>query len=321
MTEPLHVARVHAIHVIAPDIRVIDLRGVRDRALPPFSAGAHIDLHLGNGLVRQYSLANDPAETHRYVLAVARDAHGRGGSAFIHDRVRVGDELHIGAPRNLFGLHEGDGHTVLIAGGIGITPLSSMAQALAAQGRSWTLHYAMRDRDHAACLDMIGDAAMRSQGNGTVHTYCRAAGDARMDIASIVSAAGPDTHFYCCGSATMIAAYEAACAHLPSAQVHCEHFTPVAAPDLKGGFTVELARSRKTLQVLEGMTVLDALKAAGLSVPSSCHEGVCGMCETKVLEGMPDARDSVLTAEEKAAGKTMMVCCSGALSRRLVLDL
>lgn len=320
MEEPLHAVRIHQIHAFSPDIRVLDLRARHDGCLPSFSAGAHIDLHLPNGLVRQYSLANDPQETHRYLLAVAREKNSRGGSAFIHASMREGDVVQIGAPRNLFPLAVGTGQSVLIAGGIGITPLCSMVQHLAAQGRPWTLHYAMRHRAQAVCLDMAHAAAARTAG-GMVQTYCREVDGARMDIAGIIHAAPSDAHFYCCGPASMIAAFETACATLPRTQVHSEHFAPVAAPDVTGGFTVVLARSRRTLAIRAGKTILDVLKAAGVAVASSCHEGVCGMCETTVLEGMPDARDSILTDAEKAEGRTIMVCCSGSRTARLVLDL
>ena len=308
--------RVRKIRDDALGVRVFELGDADDAELPAFAAGGHIDVHV-NGLVRQYSLFNDPGERRRYMIAVARDPASRGGSQWLHEAVGEGDELLAGAPRNQFALKEDAGHSVLIAGGIGITPIWSMAQRLAALGRSWELHYAARDRSSAALLAEIAQAAP-----GRVRTYfSRAAEGERLDVGDAVWNAPPGSHFYCCGPQSMIEAFHAACEGLPPTMVHVEHFRSAAPAAADGGFTVVLARSGREIDVRPGETILDALGAANVGAVFSCREGVCGSCETTVLEGTPDHRDAVLSDAERSSGRMMMICCSGSLTERLVLDL
>jgi len=311
--------RVVAAKDIAADIRLLELQAEPTGELPSFSAGAHIDIVLPEGMIRQYSLLNVPSRSNVYHIAVAREPASRGGSVFLHDQVEVGDLLRISAPRCHFALVETAPHSVLVAGGIGITPIWCMAQRLDAIGASWEMHYAARTRGHAALLDQIELAA--AAGAGAVSTYFNLEGDPLMDLATIVAGAPEGSHFYCCGPLALLDAYKLACATLSAQHVHFEQFTAAAPAALDGGYVVELASSRRTITVEPGQTILDALGAAGMRASYSCREGVCGSCETAVLAGTPDHRDAILTDEERAAGKTMMICCSGSLSPRLVLDL
>jgi tetrachlorobenzoquinone reductase len=301
----------------AEEIISLDLRPAAAAPLPPFTAGAHIDLTLGNGLTRSYSLANPQSETHRYVVAVQNDAASRGGSRFIHEALRVGQVLPASEPRNNFPLVEDAAETILFAGGIGITPLWCMAQRLHALGRPWRLYYAVRSRARAAFLDRI--AALQP---AALHPHADDEEGGRVfDFAPVIGEVRPGTQLYCCGPLPMLAAFEAATASLPPEIVHTEHFSPKAPAVAKGGYEIVLARRGVTLLVLEGNTILDTLRDNGIEVPHSCLEGVCGTCETTVLGGVPEHRDSVLTARERESNRTMIICCSGSRSDRLILDL
>ena len=308
--------RVNRREEIAQDILLFELVATDGGDLPPFIAGAHIDLFLADDMVRQYSLLNAPSHRSSYVIAVAREANGRGGSAHLHDHVYPDTVLEIGVPRCHFPLREDAPYSVLIAGGIGVTPIWCMAQQLSEIGGARELHYAARTRRHAALLDDILSAeAVRTR------TYFNLEGDAEMDLPAIVAAAPPGSHFYCCGPAPMIEAFKRACSSLPAEQVHFEQFTAAAEAASEGGFTIELARTKRCIDVASGETILEALARSGISMAYSCREGVCGSCETAVLAGKPDHRDAILTEAERAEGRTMMICCSGSLSERLVLDL
>lgn len=284
-------------------------------ALPGFTAGSHIGLVLPVG-VRSYSLLNDPSETHRYVIGVARERNGRGGSAYMHDQLRVGAVLASSTPRNLFPLHEGAGPALLIAGGIGITPMLSMAAQLESQGRPWRLVYAVRGAEQEAFREQL------AQWPGKVSRHWDTAAGAVLDVAALVSSAPPQTHFYCCGPAPMLNAYQEACAGLPQDQVHMERFSAVPqAPEPSEGFDVVLAKSGRCIRVNEGQSILQALSAEGIDAPSSCQQGICGVCETRVIEGVPEHRDSLLSERERQANDVIMICCSRARSPSLTLDL
>jgi vanillate O-demethylase ferredoxin subunit len=309
-------ARVTSITREAEGISLYELRNRSGHDLPPFTAGAHVDLHLPNGMIRSYSLVNPEHERHRYVIAVNKDAASRGGSRFIHEHLRDGDAIAVGAPRNNFALDEDAAHSVLIAGGIGITPLWCMIQRLEALDRSWELYFSTRTRQHAAFLGPLRRLGARVHWN-----FDREPGGAMLDLAQIVHAAPPGAHLYCCGPLPMLDAFERATASRPSQSVHVEYFAARAPAATRGGFTVVLARSGRSLTVLAGKTILETLLDGGLDVQHSCTQGVCGSCETAVLEGVPDHRDLVLSKEEHARNRTMMICCSGSKSPRLVLDL
>jgi vanillate O-demethylase ferredoxin subunit len=308
--------RVEDVAPLAQGIAAYDLRASAGGVLPPFAAGAHIDLYLPQGVVRSYSLVNPQDERHRYVIAVNRDAASRGGSAWVHDTLRAGSALSIGAPRNNFPLAEAASHSVFIAGGIGITPLWCMIQRLRALGRSWELVYCARTRAHAAFrtdLEALGPA-VRFNFDGEP-------GGRMLDLAATVAAAPPDADLYCCGPVPMLEAFERATADRPPSQVHVEYFSAKAPPASEGGYTLVLARSRLSFEVAKGKTIIDALIEKGFDAPYSCLEGVCGTCETRVIEGTPDHRDLVLSKAEREANRTMMICCSGSKTPKLVLDL
>jgi vanillate O-demethylase ferredoxin subunit len=317
---PVLELRITSIRREAEGIHTVELRAAENGALPPFQAGAHIDLMLAPNLTRSYSLCNDPQERHRYVVSVNKAPNSRGGSRHVHEQLRVSERLQVSPPRNNFPLDEAAAHSVLIAGGIGITPLKAMIARLEALGRPWQLYYATRSRDTLAFADDW--RALEAQQPGRVHLHIDSeAQGARLDVQAIVTAAPADAHFYCCGPAPMLAAFEQATAQVPRAQVHVEHFGGAGPAATEGGFKVMLHRSQRSIDIPPGSTILDTLLAANVTVPYSCKEGVCGSCKVKVLEGTPDHRDLVLTEEEHARNDAMLVCCSGAKSAVLVLDL
>jgi tetrachlorobenzoquinone reductase len=320
MAESILDVRVKRIGYEAENITSYELVAPTGGELAPFTAGGHIDLHLSNGMIRSYSLVNDQCERHRYVIAVNRDAAGRGGSSFVHDSIRAGDIITVSHPRNNFALHEEAEHSVLIAGGIGITPLLSMVRRLETLERSWELFYAARTRVAAAFLDELN--ALRRNVHSNLHVDFDDQRSGRVfDLAAIVKKAPAHAHLYCCGPLPMLAAFEVATADRPAGHVHVEYFQARQAPAIEGGFEVKLARSNRRILVDAGKTILDALLDAGIAVNYACTEGVCGTCETRVLEGIPDHRDQFLSKEEQAANKTVMICCSGVKSGTLVLDL
>ena len=242
-------------------------------------------------------------------------------AAFVHERLRVGDKVRISRPKNNFPLDETSENSVLIAGGIGITPILAMVRRLTEEGRRWEVFYAARSRTAAAFCEELDTCVQASNGKGRVnYHFDDEQRGSLVDIRSIMES-NPEAHFYCCGPEPMLAAYEAAAREVPRGQVHVEYFSATEEVARDGGFDLVLERSGKTLHVESGKTILDVLIENNVSVPFSCSEGVCGTCETRVIEGRPDHRDMILTDEERAKGDTMMVCCSGSKSPRLVLDL
>jgi vanillate O-demethylase ferredoxin subunit len=315
----MHV-RVRRISYEAESINSYELVAPSGGDLVPFTAGSHIDLHLSNGMIRSYSLVNDQSERHRYVIAINKDAASRGGSAFIHETARPGDVITVSNPRNNFALQERADHSVLIAGGIGITPLLSMIRRLEALGRSWELFYAARTRPAAAFLDELN--ALRPKPCSNLHVnFDQEPSGCMFDLAEIVRGAPGKAHLYCCGPVPMLEAFETATRDLPAEQVHVEYFKAKEKPAAEGGFEVKLARSNRTITVEAGKTILNALLDAGIAANYACTEGVCGTCETRVIEGIPDHRDLFLGKDEQATNKTMMICCSGSKSSTLVLDI
>jgi vanillate O-demethylase ferredoxin subunit len=312
--------RVQSVRWEAEGIISLELVRADGAELPAFEAGAHIDIELPNGISRSYSLLNDQTETHRYVVAVNRDPSSRGGSRFIHEGLRCGDRLQISEPANHFPLEESAAHTVLFAGGIGVTPLLCMARRLQALGRSWEMWYSARTRPVAACIDALMALDAEAGGNRVHLNFDQAPGGRMLDLQALVGACAPDTHVYCCGPLPMLAAFEAACAARDPSTVHVEYFTSATPVAAEGGYTVVLSRSGRSVEVAPGKTILDAMLDNDIDVPYSCMEGVCGTCELRVIEGLPDHRDLVLSKEERAANKSLMVCCSGSLTPRLVLD-
>ncbi|WP_085884483.1 PDR/VanB family oxidoreductase [Oceanibacterium hippocampi] len=301
----------------AEGVLSVELRRPDGDELPSYEPGAHVDLRLPNGLVRSYSLAGDPANRDRYVVGVGLDAASRGGSSFVHGKLRVGDRIDVEPPLNHFPLVEDAEKVVLLAGGIGITPMLCMARRLTERGRPLTFHYAVRSRERAAFLDQL--EAMGA--DLRLHVDAEAGGP--FDIAAAVAGHPAGTHFYCCGPGPMMAAFEAAVAEVPDERVHVEYFTPKAieTEGADSAFTVRLARKGLTVEVPAGRSILGALADAGVIVPSSCEDGICGTCETRVLDGVPDHRDSVLTKAEQQSNRTMMVCVSRCKGSGLVLDI
>ena len=313
--------RVAARQEEALDICSLDLVAVDGCALPGFSAGAHIDVHLPGGLVRQYSLCNAPGETHRYRIAVLRDAASRGGSATVHDQLQVGTVLDIGTPRNLFELHPSAPHHLLLAGGIGITPLLAMAEQLAVQGGGFTLHHATRSRERTAFVAQLATAPYADRVH---HHFDDGPAMQKLDLAATLRSAPAGSHLYVCGPTGFMEAVlaEGRAQGWDEARLHREYFA--AAPTGTagdGGFELELASSGRVIPVAADQTALAALLAAGLDIPMSCEQGVCGTCLTGVKSGVPDHRDQYLTPEERAANNQFLPCCSRASSPRLVLDL
>lgn len=281
--------------------------------LPAATAGSHIDVYLPNGLTRQYSLILESQTSSTYAIAVKEDRTSRGGSRFMHNELKAGAKLQIGTPRNHFPLMESGKHSVLIAGGIGITPILSMLYRLKSLGRSFELHYACRARDDMAFFDQL-------QGMPSVDLHLDLERGVVLDLGVIRRNAPTESHFYCCGPLPMLEDFEKSTCGLPEDYVHVEYFSPKQGGATAGGFKIELARTKTTLFVKPGQRIIDALHAAGVNVPMSCEQGICGSCETRVLAGVPDHRDQILTDAERRDGKSMMVCCSGCLSESLVLD-
>ncbi|MBE7374369.1 PDR/VanB family oxidoreductase [Pseudomonas lopnurensis] len=286
--------------------------------LPPFAAGAHIDVQVGDGLLRQYSLCNSPRERHRYLIAVLREPASRGGSRALHERIEVGQGLSIGAPRNLFALQPQARRHLLLAGGIGITPLLSMAHELAASGADFELHYRAKAPSHAAFLELLDSAPFSAR---TSRYFARA----DFDVARLIGPPQADNHLYVCGPESFMAHVldSARALGWADAQLHREHFAaPLpAATANDGSFEVQIASSGAVYQIPADRSVHEVLEEAGIEIPVSCCHGICGACLTPVLEGIPDHRDLVLSEEEQAENTLFTPCCSRARSPRLVLGL
>jgi len=306
----------------ALDICGLELVAADGRPLPAFSAGSHVDVHLPGGMVRQYSLCNDPSESHRYQIAVLRDPASRGGSAAVHNAVREGDTLVISVPRNHFTLaHEASRH-LLLAGGIGVTPILCMAERLAALGAAFDMHYACRSPERAAFVSRI----RRGSFAPLVHFhYDNGPASQQLDIAAVLAAADAGTHLYVCGPKGFMDAVLGAArsANWDESRLHWEFFAAAeaGARNNDGAFEVQLARSGRVIAIPSDQTVTQALLAAGVDIMVSCGQGVCGTCLTRVLEGRIDHRDVYLTPDEQAANDQFTPCCSRAKSARLVLDM
>ena len=290
--------------------------------LPAFAAGSHVDVHLPGGIVRQYSLCNDPAETHRYQIAVLRDPGSRGGSAAVHDLVAEGDALRISAPRNHFALAADAPRHLLLAGGIGVTPILCMAERLAQLGASFRMHYSGRSAQRMAFRARIAAAPFADRVQ--LH-FDDGAHAQRLDIAAVLAAAEADTHLYVCGPQGFMDAVLGTARQQgwEEKRLHWEFFAAADAGPRGGdaAFEVQLASSGRVVSVAADQSVTQALLAAGVEVMVSCEQGVCGTCLTRVLAGEVDHRDAYLTPEEQAANDQFTPCCSRARGARLVLDL
>jgi vanillate O-demethylase ferredoxin subunit len=311
--------RVNTITNETDSIKTFELVDPEGLDLPVFSAGSHVDVTLPDGQLRQYSLCNSPAERQRYLLGVLRETSGRGGSRQMHDRLVAGDLLQVSMPRNNFPLDESASRHLLIAGGIGVTPLMAMVHRLQVLNADFALHYCTRDAAQTAFCGLLAadDVAphVRFHHDGGVPGR-------GLDVAALLSNVAPGTHVYCCGPAGLMAAVKAASAHWPASQVHFEHFSvPVASAAASGStaFEVEIASTGAVYPVPPDRSILSVLLDQGVLVDSSCEAGVCGTCTTRYLSGQPDHRDFVLSEAEQR--EHVMVCVSRSRSPRLKLDL
>ena len=300
----------------ADGVVLLKLRDAEGRELPEWTPGSHIDLHLSPQLVRQYSLCGDPAQRDIWTLGILRDPKSRGGSILAHDRLREGDQVLVRGPRNHFRFEPSDSY-LFIAGGIGITPLLPMARQAQAAGAEWSMLYGGRT---------LGSMAFRD-------TLAQLGGDrvqirpedrfGLLDLPSVLDSPRADTAVYCCGPEPLIRAVESLSTRWPEGSLHVERFAPreLQAPTGPDSFVVELAQSGIELTVPPDKSILDVVLDAGIDAPSSCEEGTCGTCETVVLLGIPEHRDSVYTPEQHEKEGTMQICVSRSRSPRLVLDL
>lgn len=311
---------VHSVERVADEIVRVRLVSPDGKALPRWAPGAHIDIECGDtGLSRQYSLCGDPADASAYEIAVLRDPESRGGSAWVHGRLRPGDRLRIRGPRNHFRLDEADRRAIFIAGGIGITPIAAMARRARELGIDYTVHYSGRSLASMALVDEL-----RELHGDRLHLYCGDQGR-RNDFAALLAQPQAQAHIYACGPTRMLDALKAGTAHWPDDALRVEHFASTAGtldPSRETPFEVELRDSGLTLTVPADRTLLATLRAANIDVQSDCEEGLCGSCEVHVLSGQIDHRDVVLTRAERETNGRMMACCSRAAGGcRLVLEL
>ncbi len=304
--------------VIAKGVVRLTLHHPEGAALPSWDPGAHIDLVLRDGLIRQYSLCGDIADRAQFEVCVLREEEGRGGSAYVHEQLAEGDKVRVQGPRNNFALVDDGDEYVFIAGGIGITPLVPMISAVAARGAAWQLFYGGRTRESMAFREQLMSA---HPGRVKIQPQDETG---LLDVSGILDDAVGADHavVYCCGPEPLLAVVEEACQRR-NVPLHVERFAPKA--DVFDGpceaFEIELARTGITLAVPADCSIIEVLEEAGVQVPFSCEEGICGTCRTTVLAGVPDHHDSVLSADEQASGNSMTVCVSRARSPRLVLDL
>ena len=304
-------------HIVGGE-RVERLKLDADQRLP--KPKANIDLVTGDGLKRSYSLANDPIERHRYVLGILREKNGRGGSAWLHESAGAGDTITAMAPINNFGLAEDAGEHILIAGGIGIAPILSMGYRLRQGGANFALHYCTRDARNTAFADEVEDVF------GPFLTFHHDGGDPAKGIKldDVLSRRTDGAHLYVCGPAGLMAAARQATGHWPEGTVHFELFAPSARPKAwkNESFEVYLSCHKLALTVAADKTILEAVREAGIDAESSCEDGLCATCRTRLLGGKAEHRDDVLSDREKAGNKSMMICISRALpGETLILDI
>jgi len=305
----------------ARDIVTLELAPVEGGSLPPFSAGSHIDLEVRPGLLRQYSLCNDSSEQHRYVIGVLRDPASRGGSIAVHDELQEGQEVRISQPRNHFPLVPNAKHSLLLAGGIGVTPILCMAERLARSGAEFDMHYCARSPERMAFREQIGAAEYAER----VHLHFDDGVDEqKLDLKMALRQQPDDSHLYVCGPAGFIdfVLSTAKAEGWPEERIHFEFFSAkqVDTSDDEG-FEVQIASTGQVYNIGEDDTIVSVLAEAGVEIMTSCEQGICGACITRVLDGEVDHRDQVLTDKERDEEGWFTPCCSRATSKRLVLDL
>lgn len=304
----------------AANICGIELGPAGSESLPPFTAGAHIDVVTPGGATRQYSLCNAPREKNRYEIGVLRAQDSRGGSESMHEALSPGTMLEISPPRNHFPLRPGAHKSVLVAGGIGITPHLSMAEQLCDDGAPFEIHYASRSGDNAAFRQRLLNERFR----GRAFFYSSSTGPGRLQLDELFRANRSSAHFYVCGPARLIEGARAAAkaAGISPDRLHHEYFSPPAGPQATAGcFEIHLARSALSVLVNGDESIVQALKRVGVKVETSCEQGVCGTCMTPVLDGVAEHLDYFLSDDEQRSGKFIIPCCSRSRTPRLVLDL
>lgn len=309
---------VHAVRCEARDVLLIELRDPNGKPLPPFMAGAHLEVHLKDRMVRHYSLCNDPRETHRYCFGVGLARDSRGGSKLIHETLRVGQTLRLSLPRNNFPLAQSPEECVFVAGGIGITPIMSMIRTCLAEGRKWRLYYCTRNRVRTAFYEEL-----MALPDKLVEFHFDDEQQGRLfDAAKMLDQVAADAHVYTCGPEPLMKAVAAAGALRPAERMHFEWFSAAPADtSTDREFSLRLVRSGLELVVPPDRSILDVLEDYGVGVPWSCREGLCATCRTDVISGECDHRDSVLSEAERASNKSLLVCVSRARSPVLELDL
>ncbi len=308
-------ARICAIHDEAEGVRSFVIEREDGSAWPEWTPGGHLDLALCEGLNRQYSLCGNPADRHRLQFAVLREPASRGGSTMLHEQINAGDRLAVLELRNHFPLIEADRY-LLVAGGIGITPLLAMARELDRTGKDWTLLYGGRTRRSMAFVEELRGFGDRVQVRPQDEFGL-------LDLAGFLGEPEAGNVAYCCGPEALLQAVEAHCAGWPDEALQIERFHPRAeiADAASGTFEVELRRSGMIVTVPANKSIADTLEDIGVHIPRSCNEGTCGTCITKVIEGTPDHRDAFLRLKQRAENKRIMACCSRSLSPRIVLDI
>lgn len=319
MTEATVSVSIRQIRMESEDTISFELCLPDEEELPPFSPGSHINVFIPGGPTRSYSLVNSPSERRHYKIAVKRAPDSRGGSIWLHDAARVGMTLKVSHPSNDFQLEENATSSILIGGGIGITPMMSMIARLIEMKHPWELHYSARTPRQMAFSEAL--QKLEAQGAGKVHRYFTGPQSQRMNLATITQSAPESAHLYCCGPSSLIDDFISLTSTRNENTVHYERFAATQEAATGGGFELQLARDGRCLPVPEGNSILDVLLDAGIDVQYACTEGVCGTCKTRVIDGIPDHRDDCLTTDEKAANNAIMICCSGSRTKTLTLDL
>lgn len=317
--------RVRQITNLAKDINALELVHPDGAELPPFEAGAHIDIHLPDGFIRQYSLCNDQSERDRYQIAVLHEQNGRGGSKRVHEQVKAGDIVEISEPKNHFPLDETANNYLLIAGGIGITPIKAMAERLKAIGASFSIYYCAEIPERAAFRELLSDEKFRDH---VIFHYDENDPEKRLDLKKILGEYQPGTQLYFCGPGGLINAINRSAEHWPEGTVHYELFSaPVPEPGSNntesaeaGDFNVQINSTGQVIPIPADKTIVEALREVGVECQTSCEAGICSTCQTHFLSGEVDHQDFILSDEEKT--NHLLICCSrGKSGSTLVLDL
>nr|WP_174505255.1 PDR/VanB family oxidoreductase [Acinetobacter sp. Marseille-Q1620] len=312
--------QIKSIKDLTPNIRSFELITEDGRDLPSFTAGSHIDIVLGNGLIRQYSIANCCSEKNHYIIGVLEDDHSRGGSSFIHQQFKVGDRIEISEPRNLFPVHQNTNKALLFAGGIGITPILSMAHTLKRENIPFEFYYFVRNENAIAFKDIL-----ESKFSEEIHFHIEDDPQNQLDVNKILSKFESSKHLYVCGpNGFMDFIFTTAEKHhWQKDHLHKEHFTadPTASDEENTEFSVKIASTGELIPIAVNQSITEALEKCGIEIAVSCEQGICGTCLTNILEGEPEHRDMFLTDEEHASNKIFTPCCSRSKTKILVLDL